>query len=72
VPLDEARRLAPEGVRRVIEVLDRLHAAEDAGGLEVVVGAAQEAEELVETALLRMHLRLRPEVPLADEARGVA
>ncbi len=40
--------------------------------LEVAVRAAEEAEELVEAALLRVHFRQRAEVPLADQAGGVA
>ena len=72
VPLDERHGLAPEGVGGVVEFLHRLVAAQDAGGLEVAVRAAEEAEELVEAALLRVHLRQRAEVPLADQAGDVA
>ncbi len=72
VPLDERHRLAAEGVGRVVEFLDRLGAAQDAGAVEVAVRAAEEAEELVEAALLRVQLRQRAEVPLADQAGGVA
>ena len=72
VPLDERHRLAPEGVGGVVQFLHRLGAAQDAAGVEVIVRAAEEAEELVEAALLRVHLRQRAEVPFADETGDVA
>jgi hypothetical protein len=49
-----------------------LRAAQDAGAVEVAVRAAEEAEELVEAALLRVELRGGAEVPLADQPGGVA
>ena len=39
---------------------------------EIAVSAAEEAEELVEAALLRMKLRRAAQVPLADQAGRVA
>ena len=54
--------------RSCSRLLYRLGAAEDAGRRrELGVAPAEEAEELVEAAPLRMDLRRRAEVPLADQ-----
>ena len=47
-------------------------AAEHAVPLEIAVGAAEEAEELIEATLLRMVLGFAALVPFADEAGVVA
>ena len=67
VPLDERHRLASEGVREVLLLVGRLLAAEDAGRAEVIVRAAQEAEELVKPAPLRVEFGRRAEMPFADQ-----
>ncbi len=71
VPLDERGGFAPESVGCIVELRHRLGAAQDAGRLKVIVGAAEETVELVEPALLRMELGLRPKVPFAHEAGDV-
>src|SRR5206468_670971 len=52
--------------------INLLRAAENALIIEIVVSAAEEAEEFVEAALLRMELWLGAQMPLADKSRGVA
>ena len=64
-------------VGQVALVSTRLLAAVDRAvglvvGFEVGVGAGQEAEELVEAAVERVELVLLAQVPLADQAGGVA
>ena len=72
VAFDVGDRLAPKGVGGVVELLDRFGAAEDAAGVEIAVGAAQETVEVREAALLRNLRRLRAQVPFADHAGDVA
>src|SRR5437762_12434935 len=72
VPLDEFNRFAAEGVGEIFLFIDLLRAAKNALIVEIIVRAAEEAKKFVEAALVWMKLRLRAEVPFADESRGVA
>jgi len=59
MPIDKRDRLAREGVGEVFFLLDDLRAAHDrigrvGSGIDVGMGAAEEAEELLEAALQGM------------------
>src|SRR5688572_23109241 len=70
VSLDESHRLACQGVRQVLPLLDRGCAPQDGRALvgKVRVSSAQETEELIETAPLRMKRRGAAQVPLTDQS----
>ena len=72
--LDERDRLAGERIGQVLLFFDWLVAAEDGRTLtgEIRVCAAEEAEELVEAALLRTESIAAAQVPLADQAGRIA
>src|SRR5262245_46466211 len=75
--VDERAGFTGQHVGQVAVKLDALMVAVDRPArlvvrYEVRVGAGQEAEELAEAAVERVELLLLAEVPLADQAGGVA
>ena len=74
VPIDEGDGLTREGIGQVIFLLDDLGSPVDRRTLagEVGVSTAEETEEFVEPPSLRLKLRCLTQVPLANQARGVA
>ena len=74
VLVDEGDGFSADGVGEVGGFLDDLGASEDVAGVlgEVGMGASEEAEEFVEAAFQGVKFGVGAEVPLADEAGGVA
>src|SRR5206468_2891174 len=72
MPFNERDRLAAKGIGQILLLIDLLRAAENPLIVEIIVRAAEEAKKFVEAAFLRMELRLRAEMPLANEGGGIA
>src|SRR5262249_2498510 len=75
--VDKADRFAGQDIRQVAVQLDLLPAAIDRSpalvlALHIAVRARQEAKELAEAPVERVKLVLFPQLPFAQEGRGVA
>src|SRR5947207_11332368 len=75
--LDEGDRLAAKSIGSVIDLADRICAAQNgvmlvSRGIEVIVHAPKETEILVESSLERVKLREVAQMRLAKPAGGIA